>query len=421
MNTVEDAIAEVYKQESAKILAVLTRLFGTDNFSLAEDVLQDAFSKALFYWKENEIPENPSAWIIQTAKNLAIDNLRSNKARIKLSNDLAHLLESEWSINSTIEDEFSEHKIKDDQLRMIFMCCREEIKPANRIPFILKNLCGFSISAVSRSLLIPEATVKKRLLRTKKQMAEYPFELPEDDKLLHSMNSVNTVLYLLFNEGFHSSHKEKSIYLIFCQEAIGLVSLLIDEPKIANRETLALFALMHFHIARVDSKTDKAGQPIPIDLQDRSMWKKEYIKTANFFLKQATQSSIAPSGRFYVEAQIAKEHCEAKDFKDTDWGKISTYYEKLLLSTDTPVTRLNQAIAIGYAGNLKNAILKVEALRDSKNLANSHIPSATLAHLHAKAGKPELAYLYAKEAKEKGGTPLEHRLMMSQIERLLAN
>ena len=366
MKTVEDAIAEVYKQESAKILAVLTRLFGTDNFSLAEDVLQDAYSKALVDWQEKGIPDNPPAWIITTAKNLAIDNLRSNKAKIKLSNDLAYFLESEWSINNTIEQEFSEHKIKDDQLRMIFMCCREEIKPANRIPFILKNLCGFSISAISRSLLIPEATVKKRLLRTKKQMTDHPFEFPEDDKILQTMDSVHTVLYLLFNEGFHSSHKEKSVQLIFCQEAIGLVGLLIDEPKIVNQDTLALFALMHFHIARVDSKTDPEGHPIPIDLQDRSLWRKEYIITANFFLQQASQSSLATSGRFYVEALIAKEHCEAKDFKDTDWGKISTYYEKLLLSTDTPVTRLNQAIAIGYAGNLKNAILKVEALQIQK-------------------------------------------------------
>ena len=172
MSAVERVVAETYKTDSAKILAVLTRLFGPENFSLAEDVLQDAFSKALIHWKENGVPDNPSGWIIQTARNRAVDSFRSNKAKIKLSNDLAHSLSSEWSMGYTVDQEFTEHKIKDDQLRMIFMCCHEAIKPTNRIPFILKTLCGFSIPAISRALLIPEATVKKRLLRTKKQLAD---------------------------------------------------------------------------------------------------------------------------------------------------------------------------------------------------------------------------------------------------------
>ena len=421
MRDVEATIAEVYKTDSAKILAVLTRLFGTENFSLAEDVLQDAFSKALIHWLEKGIPENPSAWIIQSAKNLAIDNLRSNKAKIKLSNDLAHSLNSEWSIAHTVDQEFTEYKIKDDQLRMIFVCCNEQIKPANRIPFILKTLCGFSIPAISRALLIPEATVKKRLLRTKKLLADCPFEFPAEDKISASMDSVHTVLYLLFNEGFHSSHKDKSVNLLFCQDAIALVNVLIDEPKIANQDTLALFALMHLHIARIDSKVDDDGNPIPIDLQNRTLWTREYINTAKFFLSLAHQAPVGTSGRFFVEASIATEHCEAADFESTNWNLITKLYQQLIEITDSPVTRLNHAIALAYSGNLDEAITKVKSLSELKELSKSHMPIATLAHLYAKAGKKELAYKFAEHSKEKGGTPHEHRLMMSQIERLLDN
>lgn len=419
MNEVELTIAEVYKVDSAKVLGVLTRLFGPDNFSLAEDVLQDAFSKALIHWQENGIPESPSAWIIQTAKNRAIDSLRSNKAKIKLSNDLAHSLSSEWSMGYTVDQEFTAHKIKDDQLRMIFMCCHEQIKPANRIPFVLKTLCGFSIPAISRALLIPEAAVKKRLLRTKAQLADCPFEFPADDKLSTTMDSVHTILYLLFNEGFHSSHKEKPINLSFCQDAIGLVKVLIEEPRVANQDTIALFALMHFHISRVDSKLDGDGNPVPIDLQDRKLWRHEYINTANYFLSMAHQAPAGASGRFYVEALIAKEHCEAEGFDKTNWKAITQHYEQLIVMTDSPVTRLNHAIALGYSGDVTQAILIVETLCQLKSLANSHMPIATLAHLHAKAGNSELAYQLATEAKTKGGTSYEHRLMMTQIERLL--
>ncbi|MGB1309770.1 MAG: RNA polymerase sigma factor [Leucothrix sp.] len=419
MTSVENTISEIYKSDSAKILAVLTRLFGTDNFSLAEDVLQDSFSKALTHWQAQGIPENPSAWIIQTAKNRAIDSFRSNKAKIKLSNDLAHSLSSDWSLGYTVDQEFSEHKIKDDQLRMIFMCCHENIKPTNRIPFILKTLCGLSIPAISRALLIPETTVKKRLLRTKKQLTDCPFEFPADDKIPTTMDSVHTVLYLLFNEGFHSSHKDKPVNLSFCQDAIGLVNVLIEEPKVANQDTLSLFALMHFHISRVDSKLDNEGNSIPLDLQDRKLWRQEYINTGKYFLSMATSAPVGASGRFFVEASIAKVHCEAEDFESTDWAQITAFYEQLITITDSPVTRLNHAIALGYSGEITQAISIVEALSQLKSLANSHMPIATLAHLNAKAGNSALAYELAETAKAKGGTPYEHRLMMAQIERLL--
>jgi len=419
MISAEQTIAKIYKTDSAKILAVLTRLFGIDDFSLAEDVLQDAFSRALIDWRKNGIPDKPSAWVIQTAKNRAIDIIRSNKTRLKFSTDLAHSLSSEWSMGYTIDQEFEEHRIKDDQLRMIFVCSHERIKPTNRIPFILRTLCGFSIPAIARALLISEANVKKRLVRTKKQLTGLPFEFPTEDRIPTMMDSVHTILYLLFNEGFHSSNQDKSVNLSFCQDAIALVKVLIDEPKVVNQDTIALFALMHLHIARVDSKMDEQGNSIPIDLQNRGLWRQEYINSAMHFLSLVHEARAGESGRYYLEALIAYEHCQAVDFESTNWNKIVELYERLMEDFDSPVTRLNQAIAIGYSGQIEKAIALVEVLCEKKCFANSHMPIATLAHFYAKAGEPELAYQYAERAKQKGGTSYEHRLMMTQLERLL--
>lgn len=419
MNDIKMRIVQIYKSDSARLLAVLTRIFGSHNFDLAEDTLQDAFSKALIHWRKKGIPENPSAWIIRTAKNQAIDTIRANKTITKFAGDLTQLLESEWSLRNTIEQEFNESNIKDDQLRMIFMCCHEDIKPENRIPFILKTLCGFSIQAVARALLLPEATIKKRLLRTKEKLKRHNFEFPMPDQLVMAMDTVHTVLYLLFNEGFHSSDSKRATNKLFCQEAIGLVNLLIDEPKIANQDTLALFALMHFNIARIDSKVDKDGFNIPIDLQDRKLWGKEHFNTANQILNLASLVPHEASGRFFYEALIAKEHCQAITFEKTNWDLIVEHYEKLIQITDSPVARLNQAIAIGYAGDTSAAIKLTESLFGHKALKHSHMPLAILAHLNAKAGDKKRAYQLATESKKKGGTPHEHRLMMHQIERLL--
>ncbi len=419
MNDLDILVEKVYKRHASRLLAVLTSIFGAHNYELAEEVLQDAFSKALVSWNQNAIPDNPSAWIIRVAKNLAIDTIRANKTKIKFSQELSLHLESEWSLGSTIELEFEETKIKDDQLRMIFMCCRENIKPENRIPFILKALCGFSIPAIARALLVPEETVKKRLFRTRKQLRGEKFHFPKLDELIYAMDTVHTVLYLLFNEGFHSSDRKNPINIEFCQEAIGLVNLLTDELRIVNQDTLGLFALMHFHIARIDSRVDSEGFNIPINLQDRSLWRKEYIYTANEILNFAHSVSPGASGRFLVEALIAREHCQATDFSQTNWDAIVVYYEKLIAITNSPVASLNHAIAAGYSGKLEYAIKQVETLKNHHAFRNSHIPLAVLAHLNAKAGNSKIVYELANQSRRLGGTPNEHRLMIQQLRRLL--
>jgi len=418
MTDVDALIEQLYKAESAKLLAVLTRIFGIHNFDLAEDVTQDAYSKAMVDWQQHQVPENPAAWLMTTAKNRALDKIRANKTKVKFSQDLSQYLDSEWTLAFTIEEEFQAPKIKDDQLRMIFICCHQSIKAENRVVFILKTLCGFSIHAIARALLLTESTVKKRLLRTREKLKQLSFELPSDDKLSESMDTVHTVLYLLFNEGFYSSDPKKPINIEFCQEAIALVKMLINEPKMVNQDTLGLFALMHFNIARINARVDQEGFNIPLDIQDRSLWQQAYINTGDHILKMCTESNLAPS-RFYFEALIAQQHCCAATFANTNWPLIVGYYDDYIKITDSPVAKLNQAIALGYTGKVNEAIESVERLQSHKALINSHMPLAILAYLNAKAGNEKLAYQQAHCSTKLGGTKHEHRLMMQQIQRLL--
>jgi RNA polymerase sigma-70 factor (ECF subfamily) len=418
MTDVDALIEQLYKAESAKLLAVLTRIFGVHNFDLAEDVLQEAYSKAMIDWQRRQIPENPAAWLMTTAKNQALDKIRANKTKVKFSQDLSQYLDSEWTLAGTIEEEFTTPKIKDDQLRMIFICCHQSIKAENRIVFILKSLCGFSIRAIARALLLTESTVKKRLLRTREKLKQLSFELPCDDKLSEAMDTVHTVLYLLFNEGFYSTDTKNPINIEFCQEAIALVKMLINEPNMANQDTLGLFALMHFNIARINARVDEQGFNIPLDLQDRNLWQQAYMNTGDHILKMCSKTSITPS-RFYFEALIAQQHCCATTFAETNWSLIVGYYDDYINITNSPVAKLNQAVALGHAGKVSEAISRVELLQNHKALANSHMPLAVLAYLNAKVGNEKLAYQQADCAKKIGGTEHEHRLMMQQLQRLL--
>lgn len=420
MTPLANEIEHLYRRDYARLLAVLTRIFGPHNLALAEDVLHDTFGRAIEVWQRDGIPSNASAWLVQTAKNRAIDFIRAQKTKTDFAEDLQLYLESEWSLGSTLAHEFDEEKIKDDQLRMIFFCCHPSISIENRLPFILQTLCGFSLTAISRALVLPLETVKKRLSRTKKQLRKIPFEIPQGDTLLQAMDTIHTVLYLLFNEGFNSSKPDNPLQLELCHEAIGLVNLLLDEPVIVTRDTFGLLALMHFNLARAPARLDDDGEAIPLDLQNRDLWLREPIAYANALLQSLAIPKTASGGRFYLEARVAQQHCQAANFAATDWHTIVQLYEQLFAISQSPVVALNLAIARGYLGDVATAIQQVEQLQQRQLLPKSHMPDAILGHLYAKQGDATRAYAHAATAQQLGGTSHEHKLMLLQIERLLA-
>jgi RNA polymerase sigma-70 factor (ECF subfamily) len=421
MSSSAEAVERAYREHASRILAVLVRLFGTRNLELAEDVLQEAFRKALVAWEEGGVPESPAAWLMAAAKNGALDVIRGQRTQKRFSEDLASQLDSGWTRSYAVEQEFDESRIKDHQLRMIFMCAGEDLPPENRLPLILRTLCGFSIAAICRALVLPEATVKKRLLRTRERLEGRAFAFPPLERLPHAMDTVHTVIYLLFNEGFHASDGDAPMDLELCREAVHLATLLVDEPRVVNQDTLGLLALMNLHLARAGARLDGEGRAVPLDLQDRARWDVGQLALARRFLALAAAAPAGASGRFLIEARIAERHCAAATFAETDWRAIAALYDELVEATGSPIAELHRAVAIAYGGDVAGARAKVEALRARGALEGSHLPTAVLAHLAALAGDAVAARRFADESTRLGGAPHEQRSMREQVERLLGS
>src|SRR6186713_3177414 len=199
-----DTLEVIFRREAGRLIAVLTRLLGPHNLQLAEDVVQEACVAAMQDWSARGVPDNPPAWLLTTARRRAIDAIRRERTRRTFAADVAKFLDSEWTLSATVDEAFNEHGIRDDQLRMIFMCCHPMLSPESQITLILKTLCGFGVPAIARALLTTEATVNKRLYRTRTALRGVQFELPAAADLPAARETVHTALYLLFNEGYFS-------------------------------------------------------------------------------------------------------------------------------------------------------------------------------------------------------------------------
>ena len=408
----------IYKTQYRKIIAVLVKLFGVHNLQLAEDVAQDAFNKALLHWPQ-EMPDNPGAWLMQVAKNQAYDVLRKQQTHHNYASDIRAQDNSEAELAVSLDEAFSETQIRDDQLRLIFCVCQCDIRVENKISFALNVLCGLSVTAIARALLLNEQTVKKRLYRTKQKLAQAQFSVPTALILNDSLDDVHTILYLVFNEGYFSSSEREPLNEMLCADAIGMTKLLLERTETFNGETLALLALMQFHFARFKARKDGSGALIPLDLQDRSAWDNGLIKRGQRLLSMSLAFKPDMIGRFVIEAQIAQLHCVAVHFKETPWEMVVRLYALLYKVTQSLHAQANQAIALGYAGHCDEGIAQLRVLSNKQPARRGYIIDASLAHLYALKGDKQSAYEYAAQAQSAGGTSLEHKEIRQQLQRIL--
>jgi RNA polymerase sigma factor (sigma-70 family) len=409
-------IETLFRRESGRLISVLIRLLGPQNLQLAEDVVQEAFVAALRDWSIHGVPDNPPAWLLTAARRRAIDAIRRERTRRTFAADLAKFLDSEWTLSMTVEEAFGENWIKDDQLRMIFMCCHPSLSPENRITLILKTLCGLSVAAIARALLTTEATVNKRLYRTRVALSGVRFEIPAPEELPAARDTVHTALYLLFNEG-HLSTADKPILRELCRDAMLLTQLLAEDPSISSSDTLALLALMCFNAARLESRLDDEGRLVPLDRQDRLLWDAALIRYGYRCLVRSSQMDAEAASRFHLEAAIAARHCSASSFDDTDWVSICNLYDRLLEVAASPIVALNRAVAVSYRDGPDAAIPLVEAVHRAGELPHSHVVAAVLANLYARAGSSERARPFLKEALSRARTPHERELIQRQVDR----
>src|SRR5271154_5099057 len=251
----------LFRREAGRMVAALTRIFGVHNLALAEDVVQDAFCRALEVWKFRGMPENPSAWLMATAKHRALDVLRRERTAQTFAPELGRLLQSEWTLAPAVEELFEPNAIKDDQLRMMFSCCHPRLTEEAQVALVLNILCGFSVDEVAGAFVSSHAAIEKRIARAKKVLAgsKRLFEIADAADFSARLGAVHRALYLLFNEGYHGASAESAVRVELCQEAMRLNALLFDHPLAAIPATYALSAMMCLHAARLPARLDASG------------------------------------------------------------------------------------------------------------------------------------------------------------------
>lgn len=409
-----DSDERLFRHESGRILAALTRIFGLDHLALAEDVLQDTFCRALEVWKLRGVPENPSAWLMKAAKNRAIDMLRRERTARRFVPELERLLESEWTLVPTVQAFFDAQTIKDDQLRMMFTCCDPRIAEEGQVALTLNLLAGFTAREIANSFLTKTNTVEKRIERAKAVLAANRklFDL-SDDELLIRLSAVQRTLYLLFNEGYHGASKQTSVRAELCREAMRLASLLLDEPLVSTPSTYALCALMWLHAARLPARVNGAGDLVALIDQDRSRWDARLIATGNAFLEySATGSNLS---EYHIEAAIASIHANARSIEETDWKQIVWLYDTLMDIRPSPVVALNRAIAVGHHCGPAHGIEAILAIKERERLESYPFFPAALGELEMRAGHRDAARTYFERAVSLARNSMERRFLRSRF------
>jgi len=398
------------------MVAVLTRLFGVHNLALAEDVVQDAFCRALEVWAFRGIPENPAAWLMAAAKNRALDVLRRERTVRTYEPELTRFLESEWTLAPVVQEMFTENSIKDDQLRMMFSCCHPRLPEEAQVMLILHILCGFGVDEVASAFVTTYTAVEKRIPRAKKVLAGskrlFDTETPSD--FTSRLPAVQRALYLLFNEGYHGASAEFAIRADLCQEAMRLAALLLGHPPGATPATYALSALMCLNKARLPARLDGSGKLNSLFDQDRSLWDQKLVNEGLQLLdRSATGSDLS---EYHVEAAIAAVHATAPSVQSTNWEEIVSLYDTLMTIRPTPVVALNRAIAVGQRDGPELGIKGLREIRDSERLAKYPFYHAAFGEFELQAGRRRSAHEHFSTALALSRNPQERHFFHQRVE-----
>lgn len=358
---IDGLITHFFRHSHARMVATLIHYFGLPNMELAEDIVQDALVQAVERWSIGEIPAKPVAWLMEVAKRIAVDKIRRDQIlQQKVQPQLKALTQTNFELD------IDTPVIEDSTLRMIFTVCHPALPRSSQVALALKSLCGLSIPEIADALLADKAAINKKLYRAKLKFrsGEVGFGIPAKEDLVQRLDTVYTVLYLLFGQGYYSTHHDSLIRTDLCYEAIRLQQMVVDAfPDEAQAK--ALLSLMLLTFARFKSRQDKDGNLVIFTDQDRSLWDKELIARGIHLLH--TQTRTSSFNKYQLQAGIAAEHCMAQSFQKTDWESIYQQYSLLATIDPGPVVQFNMAIARFYFGQKQEAIdmlLKMDHIKD---------------------------------------------------------
>jgi RNA polymerase sigma-70 factor (ECF subfamily) len=386
-------VEDLFRREFAHLVAALTRLLGTSHLALAEDVVQDALLSAMHAW-QFEVPQDPKAWILQTAKNRAIDVIRRDRRLTSLLQ--AH--DSMWTPAEAVEAAFAPAEDVSNQLAMMLSICDEKLSQETHVTLILRLLCGLSPTEIARAYLVDTQTIDRRLHRGRARLRELGrlYDVSDRQAARGREDSVLQALYLLFNEGYHSSDPDNPLHPAMCADAIRLVELLLESRSTERSEVHALAALFCFNAARLATRLDDDGVFVPLAEQDRARWDRPLIERGVIHLAEAAAGSrLTP---WHLEAGIACEHATARATDATNWSRIVELYDSLLALAPSPVVELNRAVAVAELRGPEAGRDALQRVADNPKLSSYSFLWAALADIERRAGRPSLARTFYDRA-----------------------
>ena len=383
------AIDAVWRIESAKVIAGLTRIVG--DVGVAEDLAQDALVAALERWPESGVPGNPGAWLMATAKHRAIDLLRRGKMLDRKHEEVGYELEARQEMAVPDLDAAIDDDIGDDLLRLVFISCHPVLSTEARAALTLRLLGGLTTEEIARAFLVPAPTVAQRIVRAKRTLAEarVPFEVPRGAELAARLSSVLEVIYLIFNEGYTATAGDDWMRPALCEDALRLGRILAElvpqEPEVHG-----LVALMEIQASRARARVGPSGEPVLLLEQDRGRWDQLLIRRGLAALDRAEELGGA-HGPYALQAAITACHARARTPEETDWRRIASLYDALAQLVPSPVVALNRAVAVGMAFGPAAGLELVDVLTSEPSLENYHLLPSVRGDLLAKLGRTEEA------------------------------
>ena len=395
-DTVGPLLEHLFRHQAGRIIAHLAAALGPGQLDLAEEAVQDAMLRALRGWPYQGVPDNPAAWLFRVAQNCAIDRVR--RKRLLASKTEAMVADLERRSASASAEAGIEEQLRDEELRMIFLCCHPALSSEASVALSLKTIGGFSAREIARAFFEPEATTAQRIVRAKRHIREreIALEMPEGNELAERIDTVLEVLYLMFNEGYAAHEGEQLIRQDLCLEALRLGRLLacssIQLPRVH-----ALVALMAFQAARFEERVGESGELVLLERQDRSRWDSSLIALGFYHFDLSIAGDEVST--YHVQAAIAATHARSFDAGATDWRMILSLYNQLLAIEPTPVVALNRVVAISKVHGAERAIAELDALNAGPPLERYYLYAAVRGHLLLHKGRrAEAASWFQKAA-----------------------
>src|SRR5262245_49241578 len=399
------AIEAVWRIESPRLIGGLVRL--VRDVDLAEDLAQEALVAALEHWREGDIPDNPGAWLMATAKNRAIDHLR----RTQMMQRKHEAVDEPATSAPRLE---VDEDVGDDLLRLILISCHPVLSTEARVALTLRLLGGLTTDEIARAFLVPEPTIAQRIVRAKRTLAEamVPFEVPRGEDLSARLPSVLEVVYLIFNEGYAATRGDDLIRHDLCDDALRLGRILAELVP-GEAEVHGLVALLEIQASRLRARVGPSGEAIRLFDQDRSRWDQLLVRRGLAALARA-EALARPLGPYTLQAAIAACHAQAGTAEDTDWKRIVALYDALAEITGSPVVELNRAVAVSMAFGPAQALELVEALSNEPALREYHLLPSVRADLLEKLGRKEEAGMEFERAASLAQNVRERELLLSR-------